>query len=418
MSASKGNIPPADVALPQAHNESPEAGMAPLRTAAPTRIRRGVPPRAQERKGRSARQKQAERSLRQKARDGVTPQFLHRMCNPSSDVALDFLTWVGLAAPSAVCPAGHQWWARTQRKRVYFLCCHRGPGTVKRRPQAASQKLLAQHRRGPNPLKYYQEKAKLCGHNQPWHDTCPLAHALPVLSPDHLVELIHGCAAHEPVSRMHRRTGLGRQCIRACYEFFRACQAMAMSKDAPVKLGGRDSAGRLKPVVVDEGYMRKMLRQAAGFRGRPSVGLRAWMLVAAELDRKEMPRRETGNCVCVLIPNRKATTLQAALRPVLHNASLVWSDGHPGYNFLTADGHQHEAVIHTRGEFGRLRGHKRNFKKQSNKIDRRRRVPIIGRGRALLQQLRRQKQATPKLVRLHAKTRGVGVSGSLNGSAG
>ena len=178
---------------------------------------------------------------------------------------------------------------------------------------------------------------------------------------------------------------------------------------------------------MDEGRVAKQLRNKGGFVGQPTLGLKTWVMLVMELEREEMPRHETGRCFVCLLPNRRQESFEAALRPRLKVPSLCWSDDFKSYNFLDADGHVHESVVHSRGEFKRVRGFKRALKPKGKQP--KGRQANTGRGtkalrvqkatnRRLLMKLSQEREAARrKPVRLRSKQR-IGISTSSNGAEG
>ena len=66
-------------------------------------------------------------------------------------------------------------------------------------------------------------------------------------------------------------------------------------------------------------------------------------------------RKATGACVLIEIPNRKQATLKREIQKHVAPGSLIFTDRHKSYNFLSRpnSGFVHRAVNHSRGEFSR-----------------------------------------------------------------
>ena len=66
-------------------------------------------------------------------------------------------------------------------------------------------------------------------------------------------------------------------------------------------------------------------------------------------------RKATGACVLIEIPNRKQATLKREIQRHVAPGSLIFTDRHKSYNFLSRpnSGFVHRAVNHSRGEFSR-----------------------------------------------------------------
>ena len=134
---------------------------------------------------------------------------------------------------------------------------------------------------------------------------------------------------------------------------------------SPPPLKAREFHAHRRPVIVDEARVAKKKRQGAGFvPGKPSIGIKTWMMVGVELDREEKPRHQTGRVFCCVIPNNcRSPTFQQALQARLLPNSLVWTDEHVSYKWLREAGHTHEPVNHYQAEFSRRRGFTRAFRK-------------------------------------------------------
>ena len=153
---------------------------------------------------------------------------------------------------------------------------------------------------------------------------------LPEMTPDDLVELLFSFAAQECPSRVRSRTGLGSHNIRTSFNLLRACLTSSMAKLPAVRLGGRGPDVNWKPVILDKGRVVKKLKNAGGFIGQPSVGIKTWVMIGIELTREEMPRAQTGKCFVVLIPQSKGVDIPGG-HPPIAGSPESGMDGRPSF---------------------------------------------------------------------------------------
>ena len=188
---------------------------------------------------------------------------------------------------------------------------------------------------------------KRCNYKKSWRDYGFLPCYLPPsVTPCDYLQALYWFCSDAPQKQILKETGLKIKIwnqIRSCV---RDLLWLVLQEHAGrVPLGG---PGRV--VVIDETFFTKK-KKNKGLLGEPhkaikplSWGSWSWL------------RAATGACVLIQIPNRKQVTLKREIEQHVTPDSLVFTDRHKSYNFLSRrnSNYVHRAVNHRKGEFTRV----------------------------------------------------------------
>ena len=257
----------------------------------------------------------------------------------SNNRALWFLIWLGLLCLPKQCSRGHNWKFSNNQDGAY---CHLHC-TAKLDEVYPVSDEEAEEEKAP--------VYKRCNYRKSWRDHGFFHFYLPCsLTPSKYLRALYWFCSDAPQKQILKETGLKVKVWVKIRNVLRSLLWLVMQTHAGrVQLGGQTD----RVVVVDETFFTKKKKNTGGFVGRTTLGHKT--IVMGFLELQLSTRKATGACVLIEIPNRKQATLKREIQRHVAPGSLIFTDRHKSYNFLSRpnSGFVHRAVNHSRGEFSR-----------------------------------------------------------------
>ena len=165
-----------------------------------------------------------------------------------------------------------------------------------------------------------------------------------------LLELIYCWSQIESVNQAVHETGASESTVSATYAFLRETASdWMLRRSEHAKIGGPNVI-----VAVDETFITRKKRNKGGFFGHVTNGNKLIVLGAVELHPQPDGSRKAGKSILLVIPDRKAETIQQVFAARIARGSLIFSDVAGCYLWLNKSPcWKHGAVIHAKGEFSR-----------------------------------------------------------------
>ena len=247
--------------------------------------------------------------------------------------ATEFLVWVGLLTVARLCPRGHEWKLNPHGTRCVTLL-------------SRYEDVESEDENG-NP----KVKREFCRAASTWRTPGGFCQALPSrgFTPDKFVKTLFWFSEGESLRRCKKEACISDKVLARIVNALRRIMRWDLERSwaAEPKLGGWGNI-----VAIDETYWRKPKVNRAGFRGRFLRTQKVCVLGLCEISMET--RTCTGRVRLIQIAGpTKACIREQVLRHV-ELGSLVFTDQHKSYLWLTEAGYVHRSVNHSRREFSRI----------------------------------------------------------------
>ena len=249
--------------------------------------------------------------------------------NPNT--ATQFLVCAGLLILPRLCPRGHPW---------KLIACGARCGTL----LGYYDDLESEDEEG-NP----KEKRDFCRASSTWRVPKSLLQAMPSrkFTPEKLTKLLFWFSEGESLKRVKTEARVSEKTLALVVNAVRRIMRWDLLQD----VGQRKLGGWGKIVVIDETYWKKPKTTRGGFRGRPSGAEKICVLGLCEVDMET--RTCTGNIRLIEISGPTKACIREQILLYVEPGSLIFTDSHKSYRWLTEAGFVHRAVNHRRREFSR-----------------------------------------------------------------
>ena len=256
--------------------------------------------------------------------------------------AFQLLVFSGVIILPAFCGAGHAWGINASNRGYSCMHC---------RFVLPPEKKDDEEGDGQGD----EAKRRDCSHRKTWRQPGTIMKKLPnSLHPVALVKALYYFAEKVSLLQVRKQSGLGEKPVRKLFNILRTMMKSEVQEvqNAQPKLGGRGRA-----VAIDCTYFTKPKKNRAGFRGRVTAGHKKVVLGMVELDLARQPgekaRKTTGRVRLLEVPGEQKHAIFNAVRNHIVPGSLIFTDKHASYKFLSKLGYIHRCVNHKRREFSR-----------------------------------------------------------------